>query len=638
MDSLKPDINRRGVIGYLLVVIISILLYGNTLLNGYSFDDYLVTYNNALTTQGISALPEIFTTTYLDEADIKVDYRPMVKASFAVEHELVGSNPAVSHFINLLLYSATGLLVFWILSNLFAGYSMLFPFLVTCLFLFHPVHTEVVSSLKNRDEMLSFLFGLLALTTAIKFCKIGRYWLLCLTALFLFLGALSKITAFAFLAAIPVILFFFKLGSRKQLIWIIVAIVGSAVVYALLVYFMLPPYSRHFVYLERPIAFEKDFFVKTASIFYALGYYLKLLFFPHPLSLYYGYNQIPMVGWNNGWAILSLLSYGALVFYGVRNFFKRKIPALGVVLFFIFIFPVSNVLYPIAGTIVERGLYAPVLGFSIALVFIIMKLCKYDLYSKKQKLNWKLVAIFTVMFGLMGFKTVSRNAHWKDLATLLQADIEHLPNSAKAHQLYAEHLHHKSKTANDNKHELLLQAVKHYKRSIAIYDGWALMHKRLGNIYYHELREPWKAVPHYKKELQLKPLNFSASMNLANCYHVLGLKDSAMYYLRETISIEPMHFEALNKLVNASYYNGDRKRAFAYNKKFMSYYPESEVPWLNLVNFNMIEHDTAQAAIQLEEVVKLNPNHTPSINFLYEYYKTNEPEKAAYYRQLLNNR
>ena len=89
----------------LIIFVFSIILYANAIPNGYNMDDELVTINHRLTAKGISAIPEIFTTTYYkDNAGYAYEYRPMVLSSFAIEHQIFGDSALVSHFFNVLLY------------------------------------------------------------------------------------------------------------------------------------------------------------------------------------------------------------------------------------------------------------------------------------------------------------------------------------------------------------------------------------------------------------------------------------------------------------------------------------------------------------------------------------------------------
>ena len=187
------------------IFLFSVLLFSNSILNGYNLDDELVTINHRLTSKGLSAIPEIFTSPYYqDESGYSYEYRPVVLASFAIEHEFFGDSAHVNHFINMVLYGLTCIILFWVLSMIFKTYSHWISFAIALLFVAHPAHTEVVCSIKNRDEILGFLFGLLAFWMALKAVMLPRKWLLVLVPVFFMLSLMSKNTMIAFVIIIPI--------------------------------------------------------------------------------------------------------------------------------------------------------------------------------------------------------------------------------------------------------------------------------------------------------------------------------------------------------------------------------------------------------------------------------------------------
>lgn len=186
-----------------ILFVFTTLLYANSVFNNYNMDDELVTIQHRLTSQGISAIPEIFTSSYYEDASgYAYEYRPMVLATFAVEHSVAGDNPHVSHLVNLMLYAICVVLVYRILKSLLPDHSRRLLFFITLLFAAHPAHTEVVNSIKNRDEILALLFGLLALYAAL--CAVGgrRLWYVGVPAMAL-LALLSKKTAVPLMLIIP---------------------------------------------------------------------------------------------------------------------------------------------------------------------------------------------------------------------------------------------------------------------------------------------------------------------------------------------------------------------------------------------------------------------------------------------------
>ncbi len=199
-----------------------LLLYFNTLFNGYNLDDELVTRNHKLTSKGIGAIPEIFKMPYYsDDMGYAYEYRPVVLATFSIEHQLFGESPVVSHTINLLLYVLLIFILYKSLLSLFRELSPQFAFIIALFFAVHPIHTEVVASIKCRDELLALLFGLFSLFSALKFVdKQKWYWLIPTTAAFV-LGVLSKQSIVSFAVLIPVALVLIRPLKLSQLLQVL---------------------------------------------------------------------------------------------------------------------------------------------------------------------------------------------------------------------------------------------------------------------------------------------------------------------------------------------------------------------------------------------------------------------------------
>lgn len=213
-------LNRNELIVGLVLALFAMLLYANTVPNFYALDDELVTMDHRLTSQGISAIPEIFTSHYFDnQVGNKYEYRPIVLATFAIEHQFV-SSPHVSHFINLLLYGLTAFLLFSTIRSIWPQVAWPFAALVTSLFVVHPLHTEVVASIKNRDEILAFVGGILSIRFAFSFIR-KENWLHYVLFIFFFLfGIMSKRSVLGYVILLPLAVMWFERLSVKQIVLI----------------------------------------------------------------------------------------------------------------------------------------------------------------------------------------------------------------------------------------------------------------------------------------------------------------------------------------------------------------------------------------------------------------------------------
>ena len=254
----------------IIIFAFSFGLYFNTVFNDYNLDDELVTQNHQITSKGWNVLklnfdafnslelkdssfrqkvkyflPVVFRVPYYqDKAGFKYEYRPMVFASFALEHalfakkefvngqEIETDSAAISHFINVVLYALLCLLLFLTLCALFKNYTVLFPFIITLLFAAYPMHTEVVASIKNRDEILALIFGLLSLRVSLIFIERSKPATLVLILLFFVLGILSKPTTIVFALLIPLCVVFFTNSSYSKLLLLVTFLAVPAVFYA----------------------------------------------------------------------------------------------------------------------------------------------------------------------------------------------------------------------------------------------------------------------------------------------------------------------------------------------------------------------------------------------------------------------
>ena len=236
-QKLKPEFWLERY-RYQIVFVFSFLLYANSIFNYYALDDNLVATTNSqqphrLTSKGIAAIPEIFTEPYYKDAQgYAFDYRPIALATFAIEHSLFGNSPHVSHFFNVLLYALLCVLLLKVLEALFKNYNLLLALVATLLFAAHPVHTEVVASIKNRDEILALLFALIAcwgLFKAVEFNGIKKILYTMLGFAFLF-AILSKPTAIVLL---PILILFVVIHNKESLLVLLALSIVAIILFAI---------------------------------------------------------------------------------------------------------------------------------------------------------------------------------------------------------------------------------------------------------------------------------------------------------------------------------------------------------------------------------------------------------------------
>ena len=150
----------------LVIFVMAFIQFSNTIGHDFAWDDKIVIQENDRVQKGFSGIPEL---TKKYSSELRKDqygYRPLTLISFAIDYELSSGQPKLFHFMNVLYFALLCLVLFRVLKRLFYRYSPLLPFLITALFVVHPIHVEVVANIKSRDEILALLFCLLSLLSS----------------------------------------------------------------------------------------------------------------------------------------------------------------------------------------------------------------------------------------------------------------------------------------------------------------------------------------------------------------------------------------------------------------------------------------------------------------------------------------
>jgi protein O-mannosyl-transferase len=632
----------------IILFVFAFVLYGNTLKNGFSLDDMYVTYNNPTVKQGIKAVPKIFSSLYInvnaeEGGTLNFGYRPMAKSMFAVEHELFGDNPGPSHMINVILYGLNILLLYIILRKLLSKYSPWFPFLISLLWAAHPLHTEVVASLKNREEILSFLFGLLSIYFFLRFSKKASPWFIVAGAFAFLLSLISKTGTLTFIVVIPLILYFFTDVKPKTLIWI--ALLLLVIVYIGLrgYKFFMPVVNRPVQFFENPLHFEKHILLKLSTGFFVLLLYLKLMLFPHPLVFYYGYNTIPVVNFANPWVILSVLIHLALFGYAIWKIREKHILSFAILFYLVTISMYANFVKPPPGIAAERFLYLPTTGFCIALAYLLFKMLKQPIDSLlTQKGAIKVLGIALILLLPATAKTITRNKDWKSEISLFSHDIHDLPNSAKAHYIYANALKsdmiEKIKKTGDETgfEEQIKQIYTLLQQTVDIYPGYFEAWNTMGEINSMMKKDYVQALADFKKASEVRPKYAPAWFNMGYVHQQLDQYTEAIPCYWRAFELDTTDVKALSNL-GICYSKVDKADSAIYvNERILRIRPYMKRPYVYIINSYLAQHDTVNAVPWLEKVDQLNPGDRRVASILYLFYKgRRNKEKTEYYKQVL---
>ena len=439
-----------------VLVLLSFGIYYTCLPYDYVLDDKIVVSENQYTKQGFQGIWKIMTTEsfegYFGEKKDLVQgnrYRPLSIVTFAIEYGIIGElNPRVSHFINILLYSLTGIVLMMVLMMLFRNFKanhwwFSIPFIAALLYIAHPIHTEAVANIKGRDEIMTMLFSLLALYGSLRYMDTGKISWLIGTTVYYLLGLLSKENAITFLAVIPMTIYFFSNTNWSRLKTIMIWLVIASVLYMILRQntaggVNLAQQSKDL--MNNPFLGMTSV-EKMGSIMYSLGKYIALLFWPHPLSHDYYPYAIPKTSIIAAIPLLSLAAYALMTYFGLKGISKKSVYAYSALFYLATLSIVSNIVINVGTFMNERFVFMASAGFSIAVAYFLVehlpKLTKYG-----RPLGMVLAGIMIIGYSA---KSYARVPVWKDALSLNSAAVAISSNSARANSFMATALFDKYK-------------------------------------------------------------------------------------------------------------------------------------------------------------------------------------------------
>jgi len=589
----KPDRNVFRIQA-LIIFIFAFLVYANTIGNEYAVDDTIVITKNTLTKQGFAGIPKLMTTDafygFFGEGYKLVEggrYRPLSLVTFAIEYEFFGLNPHISHFINVVLFAAICVLIFFLLIELLqtkipSGFSLSVPFIAALLFAGHPIHTEAVANIKGRDEIMGMLGALLTLYCAVLFVKKEKPVFLLLTFISFVFALLSKENALTYFAVVPLTFYFFTKADVKKYLIVCVPMLIITAGYVMLrqEFTQLQLGQRSPEILNNPFvnpannAVDVEASRKYATIAVSFFEYLRLLFFPHPLTHDYYYNQVPIATWSDPKAVLSLIIHLALLAYALTSIRSKNLIAYSLLYYFITMSIVSNILFTVGIIMNERFLFLASLGFCMILAVLLVKLTNYikeKNFDDLKVLNPKPLSVILVVI-LTGYsvKAFIRNRDWKDDFTLFKKDVLNSPNSAKIHNaLGGEYLTQAEKPGLDpkTKQQYIREAERVLTRALVIYPDYMNALLLMGNAKYKLNDSLPEAVYYYKRTLKMKPEYFEGNFNLGCVLLEKNHAAESIPYFRKAIKTKPEKFESSYNLAEAYFKTNQPDSAIVFYKR-----------------------------------------------------------------------
>jgi protein O-mannosyl-transferase len=654
--SLSPN-KAKGYFFPVTAFFLCLILYGNSISNDYTYDDKIYTYNNQYIVKGFSAIKEIFNQGSLNgvyQYNPGPQYRPLTLLNFMAEVAVFGLNPHVSHFFNVLFFAITVVLLYFFLVKILTqrhspqkNYNHAIAIAATLLFAFHPIHTEVVDSIKSRDEIIGLLFGLVSFYFIILYADTNKkkYYFYSLAAFLI--AIFCKENCLTFVLIIPLLLYFFTSQPIKKIAFKSIPYFGLAIFYLIVRNLVLHKltFTNQIPIWDNALMAATNNNDMVATSFVLLGKYIYMCIIPFPLSWDYSYPQIPIVSWANWKAILSLLVCLALVVYMVIGLKKKSIFSFLIALFFITLFLSSNIVIKIAATYAERFLYTPSLSYCIALPILTSKIVELNpfqmIWEKPVKFYVPIVAVLAIFTMIV----IPRSQVWKNEYTLFQSGVETSPNSGRTHGALGG-LYRDSAQKNNDPHKkefYNLLAIKEFKKASELTNMYTGYFYNLGLCYGDEGNQD-SAFIAYKRAVELDPKSSYAATNLGLIYFNRAKYDSALHFFKMAYEADSGNLIAImdigatyeneNKISMAIHYDSLVLLKDTHNKPTLN---NLSTMYYNLASQYLKNNELDKSLNEFKLVLKCDSNSANALGNMGIIYQKMEniPMAKSYFQQAL---
>lgn len=524
---------RVGVVVVLLLVLLTVAVYGHARENGFvNYDDPLYVTDNtqvqAVAAHGLTATSAAWAFRTLEGGN----WHPLTWLSLLLDAQLSPSpdpDPRIFHLTNVVLHTANTILLFAFLRWTTA---LLWPAAFTAtLFAIHPLHVESVAWVSERKDVLSTLFWMLTMLAYAWYARrpgLGRY--LAMAGAFV-LGLLSK----PMLVTLPCVLLLLdawplrrlKAGWRRLVIEKIPLLVLSAGICLVT------------VYAQRSSNAMADLGAvplptRIGNAFLAYASYLVQNVWPTGLVPLY---PRPVLRVPPAVAAGGLIAVSALAWH-----LRRQLPCVtvGWLWYLGTLVPVIGLVQVGLQAMADRYTYIPLIGIFLALAYGAADLVR----------RWRApelaVGLGVLAIGGCTLLTWLQVFYWQDSVTLWTHAVEVNNQSPTAHMLLGGALWKEADQLQAAGLEQEAQTA--YRKSIASYracveqdEHYAQGHFNLGVGLYKqggqaEIRE---GLAHMRRAIELEPKLAKASYNLGLALSRLGDPVLAEAQFLQVLKIQP---------------------------------------------------------------------------------------------------
>ncbi|NWY23512.1 TMTC3 protein, partial [Pheucticus melanocephalus] len=620
-----------------LIVGVVTACYWNSLFCGFVFDDVSAILDNKdlhPSTPLRNLFQNDFWGTPMSEERSHKSYRPLTVLTFRLNYLFSELNAVSYHFLNLVFHVVV-CIVFLKVCKLFLDNRS--SVVASLLFAVHPIHTEAVTGVVGRAELLSSIFFLAAFLSYTKskgpdntivwtpiavtvflvavatLCKeqgITVVGICCVYEVFIAQGytlpALLD-TAVQILrgkGSIP----FSMLQTLLKLIVLMFSTLLLVVVRVQVIQSQLPVFTR----FDNPAAVSPSP-ARQLTFNYLLPVNAWLLLNPSELCCDWTMGTIPLVE-----SLLDVRNIATLTFFcflGSLLVFSLRYPGdssktvlMALCLIVLPFIPASNLFFPVGFVVAERVLYVPSMGFCILVAHGWKKLSNK---SVLRKISW--VCLAAVLFT-HALKTLHRNWDWESEYTLFMSALKVNKNNAKLWNNVGHALENEKNF--ERALQFFIQATQVQPDDIGAHMNVGRTYKNLNKT--KEAEESYmiakslmpQIIPGKKYAARVAPNHLNVYINLANLIRAneSRLEEADQLY-RQAISMRPDFKQAyISRGELLLKMNKPLKAKEAYLRALELDRTNADL-WYNLAIVYIELKDPTEALKNFNRALELNPAH-----------------------------
>jgi len=432
----------------LSLTVTCILCYFNSLGCGFVFDDVSAIKDNKdlLPSTPISNLfNNDFWGIPMHKEQSHKSYRPLCVLSFRLNFLFHGLEPFGYHLLNVILHIMVTLLFHHVSRNYVNAKT---SFVAAMIFAVHPVHTEAVTGVVGRAELLSAIFFLLTIKEYDHSHDEGS-WHLLLACGSSCLAMLSKEVGVTVIGLCIVSELFVKHNIHKQLMKLLNSKqnmemkIEKGLVLRLSMLFMtlvllltfriqklqgasLPVFTK----FDNPASHSEGLSkILTYSYLPCLNFWFLLC--PTNLCCDWTMGSIPLLQSASDPRILAIITFASITILFIFKIIRSEEKFSKQVLFssawiIIPFLPASNIFFPVGFVIAERVLYIPSMGFCL-----LVSLGYQKIIEQCRAVRKSFQILFYLLLVSQSIKTMRRNLDWIDEKSIFISGLNVNTNNAK---------------------------------------------------------------------------------------------------------------------------------------------------------------------------------------------------------------